>query len=57
MHGDCDAIAQDLARESPRCRATLGTVLGASRLLAGEHLPFGQKNGQTPVQDAFFLLF
>ena len=46
VHGDCDAAARDLARESPKCRAARGAVFGASRLEAGEHLPILQNKCQ-----------
>ena len=71
MRRDCDAFAQYLVRESPRCRAARGAVLGASRLGAGEkplrqknrqkpsekHLPLRQKNRQTFLLDTFSALF
>ena len=37
MRRECDAAAQDLGRESSRCRAAPRAVLGASRLEAGEN--------------------
>ena len=37
MRGECDAAAQDLGRESSRCRAAPRAVLGASRLEAAEN--------------------
>ena len=40
---------RNILRESPKCRATLGAVLGALRLEAGEHLSLCQKNSRTPV--------
>ena len=40
---------RNILRESPKCRATLGAVLGALRLEAGEQLPLRQKKCQTSV--------
>ena len=50
MRWDYDAVAQDLARESPKCRGARGSVLGASRLEAGEHLPLRQKIPDTRMR-------
>ena len=43
---DSDEIAQDLARESPKCRAAVAAVSGPLRVVAGAHLPLRQKKFQ-----------